>query len=108
MILKQSRISVGPQTAKLSPCCVLVLSPMSFSCATPARVRRLLSDVPCGANGDHSPKGAPVVRLVLKERLLSPLEYGIDPAKKKEPGKFTRMRWDFFRTSAHPAPGRSS
>jgi hypothetical protein len=35
-----------PPTARLWPCCVLVLSPMSFSCATPAAVRGLLSDVP--------------------------------------------------------------
>src|ERR1700688_1536866 len=74
MILKASRISVGPRTARLWPFYVLILSPMSFSCATPATVRGLLSDVPRGGNGGHPPKGVPVVRLVLKERLLSALE----------------------------------
>jgi eukaryotic-like serine/threonine-protein kinase len=46
MILKASRISVGPPTARLWPFYVLILSPMSFSCAPPATVRGLLSDVP--------------------------------------------------------------
>ena len=44
MILKRSRISAGPPTARLWPCFGLVLSPMSFSCATPETVRRLLRD----------------------------------------------------------------